>query len=128
SVLAGRLLVRLLDALGLGVDGLLLRGLCGLRLLRLLGGAVLGIHGLAEALDGLAQIGTQVFQALGAEYQDDYDQDNQPVFPVENAHACKYSSVSFSGRARLSRRGRKARSGAPVRPARPADADRGRQA
>ncbi|MNY62942.1 hypothetical protein D3C86_1998350 [compost metagenome] len=44
------------------------------------------VHGFLEALDRLADVGAEVFQFLGAEYQYDNNQDDDPVFPVKNAH------------------------------------------
>src|SRR5450830_78373 len=45
------------------------------------------VHGLAKALDRLAHVGAEVFQFLGAKYQNDHHQNDDPVFPVKNAHA-----------------------------------------
>src|SRR5690606_30785859 len=121
---------RLFDLLRLGVEGLrLVQLLAGRRggLLRLGRLVVVAVHGLAEALDGFAQVGAQVLEAFGAEYQNHHDQDDDPVFPIENAHAISPRSEFRKGRVPLSRRARKGRSAGPARPARPADAGPGRR-
>ncbi|MOA63266.1 hypothetical protein D3C78_1889380 [compost metagenome] len=44
------------------------------------------VHGFAKALDRLADVSAEVFQLLGAEHQYDNNQNDDPVFPVKNAH------------------------------------------
>eukprot|EP01133_Synstelium_polycarpum_P006032 gene6033-6994_t len=43
-------------------------------------------HGFAKPLDRLTDIGTQGLEFLGAENQYDHHQNDDPVFPVKNAH------------------------------------------
>src|SRR6185369_6437381 len=47
------------------------------------------LHAILEALDGFAQVGTDIAQFLGAEYQHDDYQDDQPV---PNAHRTHYKT------------------------------------
>src|SRR5689334_12306951 len=86
---------RLFDFLRLHVDGVRLvhRGLRLYRRNRLGRGRVrvgrffVVVHGFLETLDRLADVSAEVFQFLGAEYQYHDNQNDDPVFPVKNAHA-----------------------------------------
>jgi hypothetical protein len=76
--------------LGFDVDG----GLVGSRLAGdLAGGGCGGVGGgravldaVLEALDGAAQVGTDVLQLLGAEHQNHDGQDDQPMPDGKRAH------------------------------------------
>src|SRR5690606_2883850 len=109
------------DFLGLCVDGAAFR-VRGQLVLRFF----LFIHGVLEALDGAAQIRTEVLELLGAEYQQDDDQYDQQL---PNAYAAQAHDVLLNlwmsvecphciSRGRLFLPARKGRSVARVPPAR----------
>src|SRR5690606_37350650 len=73
------------DFFGLDVDGAVFRVRGQLVL-----GFLLFIHGVLEALDGTTQVGTEVLELLGAEYQQDDDQYDQQL---PNAYAAQAHDV-----------------------------------
>src|SRR5690606_18694674 len=127
---------RVFDLAGFAVDHgalLLVRYLLvGLVGLLLLAGLLLvgGVHRLAKALDGVAQVRAKAFQALGAEQHDDDEQDDEQLPDADAAEShedVSELSVRIAG-ARPFPRARRGRNGAPVRRVPPAGAGRGRRA